>query len=226
MNENKLQELVKLENKSSSFLDEKIPLELLQTPIEPVLFIEKIGELKYKSIWKPIAEKIIYSYSREEIYNLLNLINNNSDLSILIAKRLFDLEDYEGARDTALNAIHYCEWGGYGFPIDDGLKIEAILLIAKIDKEIAKKITFETLFNDLSINFPYFTSITFQLHEFIPDIIEDENEIKQIWIEIFEYLKQLLKEYNLPNHIPEHFTKNIEDDNELSAFYKFIECFY
>jgi hypothetical protein len=221
LNIDELKELVKTNNHSTSGLDEKIPDELLQRPVEPEVLIQKIPELKYRYIWEPIVFDIVSTYSKEQIHKVLNAISNNSDLCVNLSQRLMDLNDFDSAKQAAVKAINECEWGGYGLPSDHGTKVEAIKIIMRIDSDFGRELALKTLFNDLTIKFPYFYTIATHMDGFLPYIVENTDQTKQIWAEIQNYLTQILIEYQLPPEIPDNFLDEIRPDTIESAFVEY-----
>ncbi len=63
------------------------------------------------------------------------------------------------------------------------------------------------------------------MHTFIPEIVEESDEIKKVWMEIQEYLNQIISEYTLPSVLPEKFLSDISDDTVISAFEEFQKVF-
>jgi hypothetical protein len=200
-------------------LDEKID-ELLQVLVEPEVLIQRIPELKF--IWDPLVFVIVSAYSKEQIHKVLNAISNNSDLCVNLSQRLMDLNDFDGAKQAAIKAINECGWGGYG---DHGAKVEAIKIIMQIDSEFGREIALSTLFNDLTIKYPYFYTVATHMDGFMPYIVENNDQIKQIWDEIQNYLNQILIEYQLPPEIPDNFLDEIRPDTIEAAFAEYQKIF-
>jgi len=220
-----LKTIINSEEPTSLGLDNKIPPELLLRPVEPEVLIQKLPELKYHSIWEPVVVDIISTYSTEQIQEVISTISNNSDLCILLGRKLLELNDQNGARQAAIKAINECERGGYGLPSDCGSKIEAIKILLKIDKDLAQDLALKTLVEDLTFKYPNFYTIAIKMHKFMPDLVEDNNQISLMWSEIQEYLDQLLSEYTLPSEIPRYFMDEIENDTVINSFTEFNSIF-
>jgi hypothetical protein len=220
-----LKELVNSKKSSTFDYDDKIPQELLQCPVTPEILIRNLSAIKYRRNWEPLVIDIISGYSKEQVQELLEGISNNSDLCILLSRKLVEFSDLNGAKRAAIKSIKQCEWGGYGLPSDYGAKVEGIKILLEIDRDLAKKIAFDVIFEDLTVKYPYFYTISTQMHTFIPEIVEESDEIKKVWMEIQEYLNQIISEYTLPYVLPEKFLSDICDDTVISAFEEFQKFF-
>jgi len=144
------------------------------------------------------------------------------DASIILKhdKRIIASDDFclmEGSDIIVITA---------GFSRRPGMTREDLLnKNAEIVRDLAKKIAFDVIFEDLTVKYPYFYTIATQMHTFIPEIVEESDEIKKVWMEIQEYLNQIISEYTLPSVLPEKFLSDISDDTVISAFEEFQKVF-
>ncbi|MDD4323966.1 MAG: ATP-binding protein [Eubacteriales bacterium] len=225
LNLDELKEAAKSNNSSVSGLDKEIPEELLQRPVEPEVLIQKIPGLKYHYTWEPIVFDIVSTYSKEQIQKVLSVISDNSDLCVVLSRRLLDLNDLSGAKQVAIKAINECRWGGYGLPSDHGAKVEALKIIMQIDSDLGREIALRMLFDDLTKELPYFYTISIKMDSFMPNLAENSDQIRQMWEEIEEYLRQILSEYKLPLEIPDKFLDEIENDTIEATFAEYQKIF-
>ncbi|MFA4824496.1 MAG: ATP-binding protein [Methanoregula sp.] len=214
---------IKSTNTNSVQIDDSIPKKLLKYPITPELLIAKIPELKYRRKWEPIILKHLNSFTKKDINKILST-TENPDLTVLLAQRLFELNDLKNAQNACLKTIRNCPFGGYGLPLDYGAKVNSMKIISKIDAEKAKEIFYETVYSDLTSNYPYYLMVAMRINEVISQLFE-KNQIIGIWIEIQEYLNSLFSEYSMPNEIPAHFYDRIKDNSAVVAFDQFQKNF-
>lgn len=224
LNYKKIENDLNSKNTNSIKIDDSIPEALLKFPISPEVLIENIPTLKYRNKWEPIILKHLKSYKKRDVNKLLSATTHNSDLTVLIAQRLFELNDLKNAQKACLKAINECPFGGYGFPLDYGTKVEALKIISKIDPEKAQDLFFEIVYLDLTLHYPYYSSVATRMHDIIPQLF-DKNQIKEIWVEIQGYVSSLFSEYTIPNEIPKYFCETIKKDSPSIAFNQYQTFF-
>jgi hypothetical protein len=225
LNIDELKKTVNSNKSSMSGLDKEIPEELLQRPVEPEVLIQIIPELKYHYSWESTVFDIVSTYSKEQIQKVISVISDNSDLCVVLSRRLMDLNDLSSAKQVAIKAINECRWGGYGLPSDHGAKVEALKIIMQIDSDLGREIAFKVLFDDLTVNYPYFYTIATKMDRLMPHLTENNDQIVQMWEEIQEYLCQILSEYKLPLEIPDNFLNDTENDTIEATFAEYQNIF-
>lgn len=212
----KLETEIKSYDTNSIHIDDSIPKELLKFPIDPDLLIAKMSELQYRQKWEPVILKHLNSFSKKELLKILEA-TENPDLTVLLAQRLLELNDFKNTIKACQKTIKNCPFGGYGLPMDYGSKVDSIKIISKVDPEKAKEIFFDTVYTDLTSSYPYYLDVGIRINDVVTQLFE-RNQIKEVWTEIQEYLNALFSEYSIPNEIPSHFYDRMEDSSPVVAF--------
>lgn len=153
------------------------------------------GENKGRSYfnWSKVINKIVPLISLEQLKELAenpHFSGRGSEFYALLSEAAYNRGDSELAEGLAHKSIELSSESGWVIHYDGGTRILAFNALKKVNPSLALDKGFEVFSNDI-ISSDYPSSYIHNLDDILP-LLKEEHSIKEIWKEVYSYLKRLM----------------------------------